>query len=203
MRARGIGGARNSMRWNSPYPGVAKAGRRPGRIGPGDTRRLGEEGRIEIHPVGAPGLARQRIAGIESNTPISFASTGAQPACWPAARFGAAPAARTRRRARKLRRRPTRTSYPPASPLAVAAGMRRGKARDGCGKQCAILRAPRAPVAQPDRVVASEAIGRGFESLRARQLLLPRWPMGPQPVTERILGIFWFPPGSRQVAVFR
>jgi hypothetical protein len=25
-----------------------------------------------------------------------------------------------------------------------------------------------APVAQPDRVVASEAIGRGFESLRAR-----------------------------------
>lgn len=27
-----------------------------------------------------------------------------------------------------------------------------------------------APVAQPDRVVASEAIGRGFESLRARQL---------------------------------
>lgn len=31
-----------------------------------------------------------------------------------------------------------------------------------------------APVAQPDRVVASEAIGRGFESLRARHLsLLP------------------------------
>ena len=38
-----------------------------------------------------------------------------------------------------------------------------------------------APVAQPDRVVASEAIGRGFESLRARHFprlstrLLP-WP---------------------------
>src|SRR3546814_10539839 len=29
--------------------------------------------------------------------------------------------------------------------------------------------AGRAPVAQPDRVVASEAIGRGFESLQARQ----------------------------------
>jgi hypothetical protein len=29
-----------------------------------------------------------------------------------------------------------------------------------------------APVAQPDRVVASEAIGRGFESLRARQFSL-------------------------------
>lgn len=29
-----------------------------------------------------------------------------------------------------------------------------------------------APVAQPDRVVASEAIGRGFESLRARHLLV-------------------------------
>lgn len=27
-----------------------------------------------------------------------------------------------------------------------------------------------APVAQPDRVVASEAIGRGFESLQARHL---------------------------------
>src|SRR6478609_2556605 len=42
------------------------------------------------------------------------------------------------------------------------------------------MRAPRqrgkchrdAPVAQPDRVVASEAIGRGFESLRARHGLL-------------------------------
>src|SRR5690606_35335375 len=31
------------------------------------------------------------------------------------------------------------------------------------------LERPLAPVAQPDRVVASEAIGRGFESLRARQ----------------------------------
>ena len=31
-----------------------------------------------------------------------------------------------------------------------------------------------APVAQPDRVVASEAIGRGFESLRARHLSLFR-----------------------------
>src|SRR5690606_5089165 len=31
--------------------------------------------------------------------------------------------------------------------------------------------ADRAPVAQPDRVVASEAIGRGFESLQARQSL--------------------------------
>gem|GEM_PF-4388453 len=30
-----------------------------------------------------------------------------------------------------------------------------------------------APVAQPDRVVASEAIGRGFESLRARQIITP------------------------------
>jgi hypothetical protein len=31
------------------------------------------------------------------------------------------------------------------------------------------VRTDNAPVAQPDRVVASEAIGRGFESLQARQ----------------------------------
>ena len=40
--------------------------------------------------------------------------------------------------------------------------------------ECASARLSRpehnAPVAQPDRVVASEAIGRGFESLRARQI---------------------------------
>lgn len=39
-----------------------------------------------------------------------------------------------------------------------------------------------APVAQPDRVVASEAIGRGFESLRARHLpLLPSALADPPP----------------------
>ena len=32
-----------------------------------------------------------------------------------------------------------------------------------------LVRTDNAPVAQPDRVVASEAIGRGFESLQARQ----------------------------------
>ena len=33
------------------------------------------------------------------------------------------------------------------------------------------MRSTQAPVAQLDRVVASEAIGRGFESLRARHFL--------------------------------
>ena len=35
-----------------------------------------------------------------------------------------------------------------------------------------------APVAQLDRVVASEAIGRGFESLRARQFRYEHWRNG-------------------------
>jgi hypothetical protein len=38
------------------------------------------------------------------------------------------------------------------------------------GSHLAPAAAHNAPVAQPDRVVASEAIGRGFESLRARHL---------------------------------
>ncbi len=46
--------------------------------------------------------------------------------------------------------------------------------------ECASARLSRpehnAPVAQPDRVVASEAIGRGFESLRARQIEVQVWP---------------------------
>src|SRR5436190_21984860 len=43
------------------------------------------------------------------------------------------------------------------------------------GEKLAILRLPRAPVAQRIRVLASEAKGRGFESRRARQL--PRVPL--------------------------
>lgn len=45
-----------------------------------------------------------------------------------------------------------------------------------------LVRTDNAPVAQPDRVVASEAIGRGFESLQARQL--PHF----KPVSAEIFG---------------
>lgn len=55
--------------------------------------------------------------------------------------------------------------------------------------ECASARLSRpehnAPVAQPDRVVASEAIGRGFESLRARHLPLLHPVPAPRACVER------------------
>lgn len=54
--------------------------------------------------------------------------------------------------------------------VAAAGSCARGRRGRRMPLECASV----APVAQPDRVVASEAIGRGFESLRARHpVLLP------------------------------
>src|SRR5690606_33090567 len=54
-------------------------------------------------------------------------------------------------------------AFPALRPYATMRGQRRAQG----------ARRRHAPVAQPDRVVASEAIGRGFESLRARQRIVP------------------------------
>src|SRR5690606_3587057 len=55
-----------------------------------------------------------------------------------------------------------------------------------------------APVAQPDRVVASEAIGRGFESLRARQS--PNGSIQSRPTTARLAGAELVPPAITRLA---
>ena len=55
------------------------------------------------------------------------------------------------------------------SPATAVAGAR--APQQGVGVEFSATMPGPAPVAQPDRVVASEAIGRGFESLQARQFL--------------------------------
>ncbi len=60
-----------------------------------------------------------------------------------------------------------RAPWPMPGPVAAACDRHGADAARGLPLECASV----APVAQPDRVVASEAIGRGFESLRAHHII--------------------------------